>query len=243
MKRSSQEEAQLGKRRKDGNEQRDEEAEAEVEQEEGGGDGGEDEDEDDGGHELRFAVVCSSNMNRSMEAHKQFMENGLDVTSFGVGNMVRLPSPGKEPLSFEFDQSYASMKAEILERGEVQWYRDRGLLDMLDRNIDIKDHPDRFQDFEDVSVFDIVFCFEERVFDILVKDLKSREPREYKGIHVLNLDVKDDAKEAKQGAAIALDLCKLAIDKGDDLEGSLSAMIKQVEEKYGRPIIHMTHFL
>lgn len=36
-------------------------------------------------HRRSFAVVCSSNMNRSMMAHKVLKSNNMSVRSFGVG--------------------------------------------------------------------------------------------------------------------------------------------------------------
>lgn len=202
----------------------------------------EDSDDDDESEELKFAVVCSSNMNRSMEAHKQFKEAGLDVYSFGIGTKVRLPGP-KGNNSFEFTTPYSEMKMAIINQGELQWYRNRGLLDMLDRNIDIKEHPERFQDYTDVAQFNVVFCFEARVYDELVMDLKSREPKDYKEIHILNLDVKDDPKAAVEGARVALELCQECVDHSTDLEESLPGLIKKIEEKYTKTITHMVHYL
>ena len=40
----------------------------------------------------RFAMVCAANMNRSMEAHKVLLHAGLEVTSYGAGSRVKLPS-------------------------------------------------------------------------------------------------------------------------------------------------------
>ena len=36
------------------------------------------------GRRWAFATVCSSNMNRSMEAHFQLQNRGFDVRSFGT---------------------------------------------------------------------------------------------------------------------------------------------------------------
>jgi Ssu72-like protein len=49
-------------------------------------DEGEDEDEDDAryGKRLRFAMVCASNMNRSMQAHHVLKKHGLLVESYGT---------------------------------------------------------------------------------------------------------------------------------------------------------------
>ena len=42
------------------------------------------------GQKLRFAVVCSSNMNRSMEAHNFLQKKGYDIKSYGTGNMIKV---------------------------------------------------------------------------------------------------------------------------------------------------------
>ena len=38
---------------------------------------------------LRFGVICSSNQNRSMEAHNVLQKKGFQVRSFGSGNQVK----------------------------------------------------------------------------------------------------------------------------------------------------------
>ena len=39
---------------------------------------------------FKCATVCASNMNRSMEGHKQLHQSGFKVSSYGVGRMVLL---------------------------------------------------------------------------------------------------------------------------------------------------------
>ena len=52
---------------------------------------------------LSFGVVCSSNINRSMEAHLVLGNAGLTVESYGTGTQVRLPGKSAmEPRVFKF---------------------------------------------------------------------------------------------------------------------------------------------
>jgi hypothetical protein len=55
---------------------------------------------------MRFAVVCSSNMNRSMEAHAFLQKKGYDIHSYGTGDKIKIPG----------------MNLELLE--QVLWIRD-----------------------------------------------------------------------------------------------------------------------
>ena len=41
---------------------------------------------------LRIAVICSSNMNRSMEGHRLLQKKGFNISSYGTGTQVRIKS-------------------------------------------------------------------------------------------------------------------------------------------------------
>ena len=62
------------------------------------------------GKRWRFAMVCSSNMNRSMEAHSQLGRAGFDVESYGTGTHVKLPGPSlHEPNVYDFGTPYGAI--------------------------------------------------------------------------------------------------------------------------------------
>lgn len=63
---------------------------------------------------FRYAMVCSSNQNRSMEAHALLKRQGLDVASYGTGSHVKLPGPSlREPNVYDFGTPYKQMFDEL----------------------------------------------------------------------------------------------------------------------------------
>jgi len=119
---------------------------------------------------LKYAVVCSSNQNRSMEAHNIFSKKGLNVKSFGTGKEVKLPGSSLQtPNVYDFnnpEHTYEHMYKDLSNK-DRQLYTSNGILHMLDRNRRIKLKPERFQDAK--SQFDVIFTAEERVFDQVIE--------------------------------------------------------------------------
>jgi RNA polymerase II subunit A C-terminal domain phosphatase SSU72 len=83
---------------------------------------------------VRFATICASNMNRSMEAHhvlryrKQMSEchcfanrfftlkskKGFEVCSFGTNSQVKMPGPTADrPNTYSFGQTYEFMYGDL----------------------------------------------------------------------------------------------------------------------------------
>lgn len=70
----------------------------------------------------------------------------LQVSSYGTGARVKLPGESAEtPNVYEFGASYAAMLQDLKVKSE-EFYRKRGLLQMLERNSGIKEAPERWQD-------------------------------------------------------------------------------------------------
>lgn len=144
---------------------------------------------------LLFAMVCASNQNRSMEAHKVLAENGYQVVSYGVGTQVKLPGPSMhKPNCYPFGTPYKDIHRDLL-RKDPELYKQNGLFKMLERNIKVKLSPERWQDSVTPKI-DVAITFEERVMDILVDDMAGRTTELMRPLLVINLDVKDNHEES-----------------------------------------------
>ncbi|KAF4182295.1 hypothetical protein CNMCM7927_000127 [Aspergillus lentulus] len=177
---------------------------------------------------LKFCTVCASNQNRSMEAHLRLSTapSPFPVISFGTGSLVRLPGPSiTQPNVYNFNTtSYSQMYDELLAKDE-RLYRNNGLLNMLDRNRNVKWGPERFQDWvpgmprvDHVSkgdkgalgteggTVDVIITCEERCWDAVVDDLMNKGAALNRPVHVFNVDIRDNHEEALVGGKAILEL-------------------------------------
>ncbi|KAJ5693145.1 RNA polymerase II subunit A C-terminal domain phosphatase ssu72 [Penicillium macrosclerotiorum] len=196
---------------------------------------------------LKFCTVCASNNNRSMEAHLRLSTapTAFPVISFGTGSLVRLPGPSiTQPNVYSFNTtSYNQMYEELQDKDE-RLYRSNGILNMLDRNRNLKWGPERFQDWvpglprldhvskgdkgaigAEAGVVDVIITCEERCWDAVVDDLMNKGNTLNRPVHVFNIDIKDNHEEALLGGKAILDLANrlndaaLAQRKRHGLEG------------------------
>lgn len=70
--------------------------------------------------DLKIAVICSSNQNRSMEAHSVLSKKGFNVRSFGSGNQVKLPGPSPtQPNVYDFSVTYDTMYQDLINKDKT----------------------------------------------------------------------------------------------------------------------------
>ncbi|GIX94594.1 RNA polymerase II subunit A C-terminal domain phosphatase SSU72 [Caerostris darwini] len=189
--------------------------------------------------DLKVAVVCSSNQNRSMEAHAFLGKKGFKVRSFGSGNQVKLPGPAPDkPNVYDFSISYEQMYQDLLSKDKAL-YTQNGLLHMLDRNRRIKSHPERFQSC--YESFDVIFTVEERVYDQVVEELATRSPIEISPVHIINIDVQDNHEEATIGAFLVCEMATMMAES-EDLDNDIDELLQEFEAKAQRPILHTILF-
>ncbi|KAL8578208.1 RNA polymerase II subunit A C-terminal domain phosphatase [Nucella lapillus] len=189
--------------------------------------------------QLKIAIVCSSNQNRSMEAHSFLGKKGFPVQSFGTGNQVKLPGPSPDkPNVYDFSVTYEEMYKD-LSRKDLDLYTQNGILHMLDRNRRIKPKPERFQ--ASAEKFDIVITCEERVYDQVIEDIENREKELDRVMHLINIDIQDNHEEATIGAFMICEMVTL-LYSSDDLDNEVDEILQDFEHKVNRPILHTALF-
>uniref|UniRef100_A0A1I7VFS7 RNA polymerase II subunit A C-terminal domain phosphatase SSU72 n=1 Tax=Loa loa TaxID=7209 RepID=A0A1I7VFS7_LOALO len=192
---------------------------------------------------LRFAVSCSSNMNRSVsrEVGRVKRKRGFNVESFGSGSQVKLPGPTPDrPNCYDFGVATYDFIYNDLKQKDPQLYTQNGLLNMLDRNRRIKDMPQKFQHFN--GKFDVIICLEERVYDQIVEDLQTRDTNEGDSVHVINIDIQDNHEEATIGALFVCDLCA-KLEACEDLDNEIDEVLTEFEQNNSqRNILHTICF-
>ncbi|KAI8542390.1 hypothetical protein RHMOL_Rhmol08G0135300 [Rhododendron molle] len=190
---------------------------------------------------FRYAMVCSSNQNRSMEAHSLLKREGFDVSSYGTGAHVKLPGPSlREPNVYDFGTPYKHM-FEDLRRKDPELYKRNGILPMLKRNLAVKLAPQRWQENAADGIFDVVFTFEEKVFDMVVEDLHNRDHVLMKPVLIINLEVKDNHEEAAIGARLTLVLCQ-EIEATEFWEDSIDEIVANFEKQHRRKLLYSISF-
>jgi len=188
---------------------------------------------------LNIAVVCSSNMNRSMEAHAFLSKKGFKVKSFGTGDKVKLPGMAADrPNVYDFSSTYEEIYKD-LQNKDKSFYTQNGLLHMLDRNRRIKTRPERFQ--ESTEKFDIVVTCEERVYDQVLECFEMRHSHDKESVHIVNIDIQDNHEEATIGAFIICELITM-LSHCSDLDNEIDDVLHSFELKCNRAILHCVLF-
>ncbi|CAM0141233.1 unnamed protein product [Umbelopsis sp. WA50703] len=185
---------------------------------------------------VKYAVICASNQNRSMEAHNVLSKKGFNVHSYGTGTMVRLPGPAiDKPNIYPFGTPYDSVYQELRTK-DPQLYTQNGLLSMLDRNRKIKEAPQRWA--ESVEMYDVIITCEERCFDAVFEDLANRGEESSLSTHLINVDIKDNHEDALLGGRAILQLAQM-IEASKDVDNEIQTIIEKFAERYpAHPVLH-----
>lgn len=153
---------------------------------------------------------------------------------------MKLPGESKdEPNVYEFGVPYGFILEDLRRKNEDKYTRNN-MLRMVERNARIKRAPERWQE-ERQARFDLVICFEQRVFDIVVDDIKSRESARCRPVHVVNIETKDTHETAVLGANAALRLVQ-RLYAAPDWEDSIEAVLDELESNGQGNVLHAVLF-
>jgi RNA polymerase II subunit A C-terminal domain phosphatase SSU72 len=140
--------------------------------------------------------------------------------------------PGRsamEPRIFKFGTPYEDMyKSMSATPEDAAFFMKNGVMQLCRRGAAVKRAPQRWQDMDSslIALHDVVIAFEERIFDAVIEDLQLREPTEdWKPIHCICLDTKDNPQEAAIQGRVALELCWLLEAAADDLTNEAPAIV------------------
>lgn len=188
---------------------------------------------------LKVAVICSSNMNRSMEAHSVFAKRDFQVSSYGTGDKVKIPGKHpREPNIYPFGTSYEEIYKDLVQK-DRQLYTENGMLHILDRNMRIKDKPEKFQESD--KLYDVILTCEERVYDLVIEKFEDSGSVHSRLAHVVNIDVIDNLEDATIGAFLLLDLAS-KLEASNDLDDEIDEIVHDFEGKCDRSVLHSVVF-
>lgn len=189
---------------------------------------------------LRFACVCFSNVNRSMAAHKILAKKNFNVSSYGTSNYVSIPGPLRAN-KYDFGTTYNEIVASLKEQdGNAVdgFYKTHGLIEMIERDAQIKDKPERFASTFESSTqkfFDVIFTYQKNlVFDEVINDFHNHGNVHFELCHVVNIETKDDNRNALTSANCTLRLAQSfaeSVSQGKDIEEEIEGILtKFIEE-------------
>ena len=195
------------------------------------------------GTELAIALVCASNMNRSMEAHSVLKRHRFrKLGSYGTGRTVKLPGESLQtPNIYEFGTPYRTIYDDLRCKNAA-YYGKIGMIAMLERNMQVKEAPQPWQ-AQSLRTFDLVFCYESRIFDAVVADTLTQPPARFaKPVYVINFHTRDTPEEAAVAGAQTLRLCQLLSECADAWQDRFDDILDSFLREHNRSLVYNVMF-
>ena len=176
------------------------------------------------------------NQNRSMQAHSVLMKQGFDVQSYGTNDTIKLPGETLDrPNVYMFGQTYEEIHKDLCLKNE-RYYRESGILYLLERNMGIKSAPENF--FARKEMFDLLVTCDEKVFIRVCEQDTYGTNRRLERVPVVNFDIKDTAADAVRGAnSIAEFVVDVSKSKAPNVMNAVEDALRTYFERYEEALL------
>jgi RNA polymerase II subunit A C-terminal domain phosphatase SSU72 len=176
------------------------------------------------------------NQNRSMQVHELFQRRGIETRSYGTSTVIKLPGETiTSPNLYDFSQSYREIYDDLCSKNE-KFYRENGLLYLLERNMRIKERPENF--FERREEFDLVITCEEKVFSSIFSHYSLIRPTGRSCFFMVNFDIRDTQADAIVGANEIYEFVAAILEHLEDgLEGAVEKALDTHHERKDIPLL------
>lgn len=89
----------------------------------------------------------------------------LFFTIILTSSIVRLPAPNHQVKEFSFGTPYETIISELKAIDE-DWYSSRSIMYIMERNAEIKEAPEHFQDCDHIDQFDLILCCDNYCYNV-----------------------------------------------------------------------------
>lgn len=191
-----------------------------------------------------FAMVCANNVNRSAAAHETLRSAGLRVCSYGAGRQVTFPGKtSSESRTFRFLTPYAVMHR-VLQKENSELFSANGVLEILERDLPLKDAPERWQSLSNKQLLgiDVVVCLDYVMFLTVLEDIQMRIRLSFKHkqLHIICLDTVDTPEDALTGGERVLELCReLDVPMPELTEEFVKAAVETFEKRHDLEMFYL----
>jgi RNA polymerase II subunit A C-terminal domain phosphatase SSU72 len=169
-----------------------------------------------------------------MAAHQLLAKYEFRVSSYGTNSHISLPGPGGKSNTYDFGTTYTEIVASLQEQNHP-YYTERGLIEMIQRDQQIKDKPERFTTtFDHKKQFDVIFTYGQQVLEKILGEFHTSGNVTFQLCHIINIETQDDNQNALISAGTSLRLARAMAELPNITEG-LEALLNQVVEGTADP--------
>ena len=185
--------------------------------------------------QIRFACVCASNVNRSMEGHRILKKNKYNVSSYGTNELIKIPGPNGSSHSFDFGTTYREI-LDQLSSYDNPFYSDHGLIELMKKDDGTKPKAERFTatfNAASLAFFDVIFTYEKPIMLKVLNEFQENGNRTFQICHVINIQTVDNISEAVVSGGHTLNLAKEILKNHKKLTENIENIVEDFNHTSG----------